>query len=289
MLKQMLPLVVAFAFFFGNAIAQNKLSTPESEVRKEEEAKTLPAVIVNAKIPNQFDTVGEYNQPVWTTTRMFPTTRAYVMTPPGAVKYEKWFDFRDRKDGPTQIRMRDELSFGLGNRMQLDLYNHTVYDGPSEDKKFGWRGFSWELRYALADWGKIPGNPTLYFEHKMLNGTQGIEPKLLLSDRIGQTDWVWATNFIYEANLAKGKEAQEREYAVTASIGKILSNKLSVGATAHYRYHNYENNIKELYIGPNMNYRIGQNARVSLEYLPLVSNEGKYDSRGFFIFAWDLQ
>lgn len=290
MIKKILLIVATIAFFSGNAIAQSKLSTPESEVQTQKtNPPTLPAVVVTATVPNQFDTVGEYNQPVWTTTRMFPSTRSYVMTPPGAVKYEKWFDFRDRKNGPTQIRMRDELAFGLGNRLELDLYNHTVYDGPSEDKTFAWRGFSWEIRYALADWGKIPGNPTLYFEHKLINGVQGIEPKLLLSDRFGNSDWIWATNFVYEANLAKTKEAQEREYAVTASVGKIINNNLTVGVSSHYRYHNYEDHIKEFYIGPNANYRLGKNARFSLEYMPLVSKEGKYDSRSFFIFAWDLQ
>ncbi len=168
--------LAALLLLSSHAIAQSKLETPASQVHKVE--TTLPPVVVEAKRLDPFDTVGEYNQPVWTTTRMFPSTRAYVMTPPGNVKYEKWFDFRDRRDGPTQIRMRDEIAIGLGNRLELDLYAHTVYDGPSDAREFNWRGFSWEIRYALADWGKIPGNPTLYFEHKLINGREGIEPKL---------------------------------------------------------------------------------------------------------------
>lgn len=273
-------------FLFTLAQAQSKLDTPASEVQKQEQK--LPEVVVQAKMPNQFDTIGPYNQPVWTTTRMFPSTRAYVMTPPGNVKYEKWFDFRDRRDGPTQIRMRDEIAIGLGNRLELDLYQHTVYDGPADNREFKWRGFSWEIRYALADWGKIPGNPTLYFEHKMINGREGIEPKLLLSDRVGQTDWIWSANLIYEANLASNKADQEREYAVTGSVGKIFSNNLMVGATGHYRIHDYDKNIKEFYMGPAVNWRISPAARLSYEYMPRITNQGYYDSRSFLIFAYDL-
>lgn len=279
--------LTALLLLASSAIAQSKLETPASQVQKVE--STLPPVVVEGKAPGPFETVGEYNQPVWTTTRMFPSTRAYVMTPPGNVKYEKWFDFRDRRDGPTQVRMRDEIAIGLGNRLELDLYAHTVYDGPSDAREFNWRGFSWEIRYALADWGKIPGNPTLYFEHKMINGREGIEPKLLLSDRIGETDYIWAANLIYEANLASTKAEQEREYAFTGSLGKIVSNDLMVGATAHYRNYDYDNHVRELYLGPAVNYRINPLARISFEYMPRITDQGYYDSRSFMIFAYDLK
>jgi hypothetical protein len=63
-------------------------------------------------------------------------------------------------------------------------------------------GFRGKIRYALAEWGKIWGNPTLYFEHKLLDGKyQGIEPKLLLGDRIGKKG-IWGVNLIYEAYTA---------------------------------------------------------------------------------------
>lgn len=248
-------------------------------------AEQLEEVKVTAKPYPQFELVGDYKQPAWTLTRKFPSTRVYVMTPPNTVTYEKWFDVRDRQNGPAQIRMRDEFAFGLGNRTELDLYAHTVYDGPYGDQRFAWRGFSWEVRYALADWGKIPGNPTLYFEHKLINGHQGIEPKLLLGDRIGNTDYIWGLNFIYEANLAGNKEAQEREYAVTASVAKVINNNFTLGLSSHYRYNDYEGGSTEYYLGPNLQYRFNGNAHLSIEYMPRLSKEG-YDSRSFAIFAW---
>lgn len=240
-------------------------------------------VVANRNAP--FAVVGEYGQPEWTLTRKFPSTRVYVMTPPKAVIYEKWFDIRDRQNGPVQVRMRDEFAFGLGNRLELDLYAHTVYDGPENKKQFTWRGFSWEVRYALADWGKIFGNPTLYFEHKLLNGQQGIEPKLLLGDRIGKTDYIWGLNAIYEANIADTKEAQEREYAATLSIAKVLTKHVTLGISTMYRYNDYGGGFHEWYAGPNFQYKINSAAHLSLEYMPRLLKDG-YGSRSFIIFAW---
>jgi len=284
---------ISFVLFACSAFAQSKLETPTEKVQTEQIGK-LDEVVVTAKQPTQFDTIGEYNQPVWTTTRMFSSTRAYVMTPKDNVKYERWFEFRNRKNGePTQVRMRDELAFGLGNRWELDLYNHTRYDGTSQNQTFEQKGFSYEFRYALADWGKIPGNPTLYFEHKLFDGRQGIEPKLLLSDRIGNTDWIWATNFIWEQNLGGGTaEDKEKEFAVTGSIGKVINDRLMVGLSTHTRKYYYQadncNRCTEFYIGPAVNLKITNRARLSFEHMQAASSESVYNSRSFLIFAYDL-
>jgi hypothetical protein len=60
-------------------------------------------IVANRNAP--FSAAGEYGQPEWTLTRKFPSTRVYVMTPPKAVIYEKWFEIRDRQNGPVQVRM----------------------------------------------------------------------------------------------------------------------------------------------------------------------------------------
>ncbi len=244
----------------------------------------MEAVIVTAKKYPLQTKVGPYNQPLWSTMRMFPSTRVYVMNPPGSVMYEKWFDIRDRRDGPAQIRMRDEFTFGLGKRLQLDLYSHTVYDGENGNKTFSWRGFSWELRYALADWGKIWGNPTIYYEMKMLDGRWGIEPKLLLGDRIGNKG-IWGLNLIYEGNLANTKEDREPEYASTASYGHIINNDLTLGVSGMYRRNDYGGGSNELYFGPLVQYRFNGHAYLTVEMMPGFTQESKA-SRSTIIFAW---
>ena len=244
----------------------------------------MATVIVTAKKYPLQTKVGPYNQPLWSTMRMFPSTRVYVMNPPGSVMYEKWFDIRDRRDGPAQIRMRDEFTFGLGKRLQLDLYSHTVYDGENGNKTFSWRGFSWELRYALADWGKIWGNPTIYYEMKMIDGYWGIEPNLLLGDRIGNNG-IWGLNLIYEGNLADTKEDREPEYASTASYGYFINNDLTLGVSGMYRRNDFGGGSNEVYFGPLIQYRFNGHAYLTIETMPGFTQESKA-SRSTIIFAW---
>jgi len=264
---------LAFLFLLMGATSVNAQYSNSAISRGSEQARTKDTT-----------KVGPYNQPLWSTMRMFPSTRVYVMNPPGSVMYEKWFDIRDRRDGPAQIRMRDEFTFGLGKRLQLDLYSHTVYDGENGNKTFSWRGFSWELRYALADWGKIWGNPTIYYEMKMLDGRWGIEPKLLLGDRIGNKG-IWGLNLIYEGNLADTKEDREPEYASTASYGHIINNDLTLGVSGMYRRNDYGGGSNEVYFGPLIQYRFNGHAYLTVETMPGFTQESKA-SRSTIIFAW---
>jgi hypothetical protein len=244
----------------------------------------LATVLINSKRSPLNTKVGEYNQPLWSTMRMFPSTRVYVMNPPGSSMYERWFDVRERKGGaPAQVRMRDEFTFGLGKRLQLDLYSHTVLDGKNGSHTFGWRGFSWELRYALADWGKIWGNPTIYLEHKLLNGRQGIEPKLLLGDKLGKNG-IWGLNTIYEANFGNNRNEREPEFATTGSYAQILNEAFTIGVSSMYR-HNFIDNSNEAYFGPVAQYRFSGKAYLSVEYMPGLT-EASFASRSMFIFGW---
>ena len=280
MLATLFIVIASFSQYSSSAIKQGV-----GEVKKDTIENTLEEVIVSAKPYPQFKLVGDYKQPAWTLVRKFPSTRVYVMTPPGTVMYEKWFDVRTPRYGaPSEVRMRDEFAFGLGKRLELDLYMHTIYKNNKTLSTFGFRGFSWEVRYALADWGKIWGNPTLYFEHKLLNGRQGIEPKLLLGDRIGKKG-IWGFNAIYEANLGGTNEEQKREYAYTASYGKIINDDLTLGISHMFRYNDYEGTSKEWYVGPLVQYRFNGHGYLNAEYMPGLNDEAK-KSRTIIIFGW---
>ena len=57
-------------------------------------------------------------------------------------------------------------------------------------------------RWALADWEKIWGNPTLYFEYITLEDRPDkIEPKLLFGGEAAE-GWHWAANLVAEVELA---------------------------------------------------------------------------------------
>jgi hypothetical protein len=266
----------AYGQYTGRAL--NNGTQPTDSVR------TLQEVIVTAKKYRQFELVGPSQQPAWTLVRKFPATRVYIMVPPGTVMYEKWFDARTSRGGGTELRMRDEFAFGLAKRLELDLYMHTVYRNDGDQSTFGFRGFSWEVRYALADWGKIWGNPTLYFEHKLLDGKyQGIEPKILLGDRIGKKG-IWGLNLIYEAYVAPTRLEQQREYAYTASYGYVVNDDLTIGISNMFR-HNDADGTNELYVGPALQYRFNGNAYINFEVLPGLNQDAKL-FRNTIIFGW---
>ena len=136
--------------------------------------------------------IGSYGQPRWSAVRRFPTTRIYV-TPAGKAEAEYWMRYdMPFKDGTASREVRNyyELSFGLGYRFQLDLYLVTQQEGyGKEASAIELKREQIELRYALADWGKLWGNPTLYLEWQRRNGdVDWIEPKILIGGQIAPDD-----------------------------------------------------------------------------------------------------
>ncbi|HEY5073734.1 MAG TPA: hypothetical protein VII34_03495 [Pyrinomonadaceae bacterium] len=168
--------------------------------------------------------VGPYNQPQWTTERAFSTTRVYVR-PPGSLEFVQYWT-PEWKDGMTEHAFREELEIGLPYRFQLDFYQNW---GIEEGKSF-YKGSSVELRYALADWGKIPLNPTLYAEWAFNDAAPDVwELKLLLGETFCRR-WNWAANIIYEQETGGGRET-EIAFS-TALTYTLVDEKVNVGFEA---------------------------------------------------------
>jgi hypothetical protein len=182
--------------------------------------------------------VGSYNQPAWTTQRPFPTTRAYVI-PEGAVELEQWARATWKKGvGKPEWRMLEELAIGLPCRFQLDIYERWHIE-PNDDNHLvaDHEGVQIEMRWALANWGVIPLNPTLYAEW-IQRGNRESEPdkyelKLLLADEIHLDSFgceralFFASNVILEQEVGGEKET---EWAWSNAIGTtIIERKLMAG------------------------------------------------------------
>lgn len=187
----------------------------------------MPAVRVEGEAASSLreeDRVGSYRQPRWTTRRRFPGTRVYVI-PEGKIEVEGWARGTFERDGVTEWRFLQEIEIGLPGRFQLDLYVRQDYDTDSDDTLWGGQ---FEVRWALADWGVIWGNPTLYFEYLTLDQRPDkIEPKLLLGDEICER-WHWAVNLVAELELS-GEEL-EHEYAVTSGLSyTVVDDVFSIG------------------------------------------------------------
>ncbi len=216
-------------------------------------------------------TYGTYNQPVWTTRRVFPTTRSYVI-PAGNLTTELWIKAQRFRDGtPNTYLIQEEVEYGLPGRLQLDLYINQKNEVRGEKRLTDHEGEQYELRWAMADWGALPLNPTWYFEyHARKNKAANGEVRLLLAETL-------APNLHASANLAFEQELwgkdKERELKVTAALGSTaLVSNLSLGAevkgewvdTTSTRGHYHP----ELTVGPSLQWR--PTPATHIDFAPLV-------------------
>lgn len=283
----------------ATAISVAQVVNPATEQEKPEEGKVepgrrlrtweLPAVEVVAGRPlKEEERIGPYRQPRWASRRLFSTVRIYVR-PKGYFQIEHWFIPEVSRDGEWEAVSMYELEMGLGHRIQFDLYFVTEQkgiDGPIEVKEL-----APEIRWALADWGKIPGNPTLYLEWEWKSGGQPvIEPKLLLGGELASR-WHWGLNLICEQTV--GGEEMEREIAATLGISyTVIDQKLSVGGEikAEVEFEEEEEGEVEkefeLLIGPSMRWFPIPEAHI--DFAPLFGLTEEPLMKAYVIIGWEF-
>jgi hypothetical protein len=206
---------------------------------------TTPGVL------RQDSPVGPYGQPEWTTQRAFGTSRVYVR-PPGTLSFNQFWT-PEFKDSEVEHSFREEVEIGLPYRLQLDLYQNW---GIEKGDTF-YKGSSVELRYALANWNKIPLNPTLYGEW---NFNDSAPDKWELKLLLGQTfcrRWNWAGNFTYEQET--GGE-REQEIALSSALTyALIDETLNAGVEMLWERKTSKDSRgdpeNEFLIGPSINVR----------------------------------
>jgi len=217
-------------------------------------------------VSSEEDPVGPYGQPEWTTHRRFPFTRIYVR-PPGTFAFEYWLrPTIPKHGGETKMRTQYEFEIGLPGRWQMDLYLNQNKEGSTGEME---NENAFELRYALADWGKIWGNPTLYGEYKSRDAeVDVVEWKFLLGDEVSPT-WHWGTNLVFEREIGG---AGENAYALTAGISKTIEDRcFSLGAELKVEYIDLSasrGEYEEVFLlGPSLQYR--PTSHVHMDFAPL--------------------
>jgi hypothetical protein len=227
------------------------LSAPPPSHAQEAEAAGVEVTGTAPDVLRQNMPVGPYNQPEWTTERAFGTSRVYVR-PPGSIEFNQFWT-PEWKDGHVEHSFREEVEIGLPYRLQLDLYqNWGIEEGDTV-----YRGSSVELRYALANWGKIPLNPTLYGEWNFNDAAPDKwEQKLLLGQTFGRR-WNWAGNFTYEQET--GGE-REQEFALSSALTyALIDQTLNAGVEMLWEHKTTKDSRGdpeiEFLIGPSINVR----------------------------------
>jgi hypothetical protein len=235
--------------------------------------------------------VGPYQQPQWTTVHQ--NGAAVYVRPPGKIEALLWVDVdipQDRTgDAHSEISTIFELEIGLPYRFQLDFFLETIkYGGNSGPLELA--GESVELRWALADWGKIWGNPTIYLEYYYANNRRPseMEAKLLLGGRVAP-GWHWGVNLLYEQELA---DEYEREFALKLMLGRvILDEKLTLGVAGIVEIEKDEEEGGEWeavpMLGPRL--RFSPLPALHLDLIGYVGLTGEAPvARPVFLAAWDF-
>ncbi|HYR57124.1 MAG TPA: transporter [Chthoniobacteraceae bacterium] len=256
-------------------------------------AESLPPVIVTgtalaASALAEDAPVGETHRPEWTGARRFPGTRVYIQQEPWEAGLESWWRFKNHRDGTASNRLLEEVEIGLPFRMQLDLYNDIEGD---EHARFHYQSFNVELRWALADWGKIWGNPTLYGEYKFADSHWGpdvYEFKVLLGDEFMQR-FHWGVNFVWEAET--GGE-REDEFQISGGLScSLLDRRLGVGVEFLYDRDTVKggrsNPAQQFNIGPSLQFRLTDRWHIDLSCM-FGTNRDSDREIAFLVIGYDF-
>jgi hypothetical protein len=253
----------------------------------------LPEVIVveNVTVENRPGWLGEEQlvgvnqQPEWTTRRRFSTTRVYVL-PPWQLEFEQWWKGKLLRDQSTSHLLQSELGIGLPYRFQLDLYENIER---KPHQPLHRQGEQVEMRWAAADWGKIPLNPTLYGEWKFNDhDPDAYEVKLLLGDELA-SGWHWGVNLFFEQEVGGGRETESG--FTTALSYSLVDEVLSFGIETKLERASGRNldgkPSVEFLIGPSIQWR--PHKRVHLDLVPLVGTTADSPRiEGYVVFGIDL-
>ena len=228
---------------------------------------TVPGTIIVRTTPaSEESLIGENRQPEWTAYRRFATTRIYVL-PPWQVEFEQWWKGKFPREGTADHLFQSEVEMGLPYRFQVDLYENVENTSSGHTRH---AGNQVEARWAFAEWGRIPLNPTLYAEWKFNDGAaDAYEVKLLLGEDLAPR-WHWGLNLFYEQETGG---VRTTEWGVSQAVGySAFDSELSVGIEM-----NFEHTTKrrsrgepelEFLIGPSVQWR--PTSRTHLDFVPLL-------------------
>src|SRR5882724_3691093 len=249
-----------------------------------------PIVITAEEVPSVPSAYGA--PPTFSRSRFSNAVNAYVL-PPWAFFFGELFEGQGFRHGPPDYLFTQEIEMGLPYRFNVAA--------ESQFERFNGGGgaqtVSLEARWALADWNKIPLNPTLFAEYKFGVGTirheevppppgeggeeeeeEGGPPKvpdayevrlLLAQEFFGRVEW--AMNWFFEKENT-GDRGREWGFAQSASIPILLEReRLKVGLEMEYKNVTTKDTrgdpMHSFVIGPTMSFRSWKSTRFDVSTL----------------------
>ena len=127
-----------------------------------------PVVVTAPEVPSAYEEVpSAYGAPPeFSRSRFSNAVNAYVL-PPWAFFFGELFEGQGFRHGPPDYLFTQEIEMGLPYRFNVAAETELErFNGGG-----GVQTVSLEARWALADWNKIPLNPTIFAEYKFGVGT----------------------------------------------------------------------------------------------------------------------
>lgn len=181
-------------------------------------------VVTGEEVPSAYGATPDFSR-----SRFSNLVNAYVL-PPGAVYAGLIYQGDALRFNRPDHMLTQEVEIGLPYRFGVAFENSIEsFRGHTQE-----RTFSIEGRYALADWNKIPLNPTIFVEYKFGGGDilhdegppeplppgeaeeflaeheplpDAVEVRLLLAQDFGQVEWAFNGFFEQEVGGDRGREA----------------------------------------------------------------------------------
>ena len=282
------------------ALAGETQTQPQPQTQSQTQTAVMPVVTVEAVRPGD-ELVGPYNQPRWAARGRFSSTTDIYVLPPYEFDIDLDYTGTIPKHGQTQNLFTQEFELGLPYRFQIAYENNFVLE--KDHSQFTEQTI--EGRYALADWGKLPLNPTLFAEYHFgvgkdyssANDDSGdaddegdtvpripdsIELRLLLGGQFDK-NYQWAFSIYHEFDM--GGELERETGFNQALVYSIHDEYLKVGLESQFIYRtDGEPQSKPEYefdIGPSFTWKPSERTRLDVAALFGTTN----DSPALSIFA----
>jgi hypothetical protein len=263
-----------------------------------------PVVVLGDDIGSAYGAPGAFSR-----TRFSPLTTSYVL-PPWNFYFGTIYEGDAFRHGPPDHLFTQEMELGLPHRFgvatEMSFERFNGGGGPSS--------ISVEGRYAFADWGKIPLNPTLFAEYKFGVGTirheEGPPPppgeeeeeagppskpdayefRLLLADEFFQR-FEWSMNLFFEMEPTgdRGREWGAAQSIVTPVL--LPREQLKVGVEMQYKNFTVKDTRGDpehgFVIGPTVAFRTSKKTRLDFSALAGCTDDSPR-VQFFAVFSWLL-
>src|SRR6516225_11803893 len=151
--RRLVPLIAFTCLIFPTV---HFLGQTPTEAQTEQEI-----VVTGEEVPSAYGA-----PPGLSRSRFSNTTQAYVL-PPWSFFFGELFEGQGFRHGPPDYLFTQEIEMGLPYRFNVAAETELErFNGGG-----GVQTVSLEARWALADWNKIPLNPTIFAEYKFGVGT----------------------------------------------------------------------------------------------------------------------